>query len=120
MRMRGRHGAWSMPAAPAPMSPYAMPVARSPTQPGRPPHQHVIDIQRARILAAAVDTLEESGYEEMTVAAVTRRARVSRKTFYAVFANRDGCFAAVIEAIFVRARSVVHAAYAAESSWLAA
>jgi AcrR family transcriptional regulator len=119
MRILARHSVWSMPARLAPMSPYAMPVARSPMQPGRP-RQHVIDIQRARILAAAVDTLEESGYDAMTVAAVIQRARVSRKTFYDVFASRDECFASVVEAIFVRARSVALAAYAAESSWLAA
>jgi AcrR family transcriptional regulator len=72
------------------------------------------------MLAAAVDALEELGYDEMTVAAVTRRARVSRKTFYDVFADRGDCFTAVVDEIFTRAYSVASAAYAAESSWLAA
>jgi AcrR family transcriptional regulator len=102
------------------MSSNAVPAARSSARPGRPSHQHVIEIQRARILAAAVDVLEQSGYAAMTVAAVIQRARVSRKTFYDVFANRNECFAAIIEAIHVRAHSVAHAAYVAESSWLAA
>jgi AcrR family transcriptional regulator len=72
------------------------------------------------MLAAAIDAVEESGYAAMTVAAVIGRARVSRKTFYDVFANRDDCFVAVVEEIFARARSVAGAAYAAETSWLAA
>jgi AcrR family transcriptional regulator len=72
------------------------------------------------MLAAAVDALEESGHDEMTVAAVTQRARVSRKTFYDVFANRGDCFTAVVEEIFARAYSVASVAYAAESGWLAA
>jgi AcrR family transcriptional regulator len=120
MRILARHGAWSMSAGLAPMSACAVPVAPSSRQPGRTPHQHLIDIQRARILAAAVDTLEESGYDAMTVAAVIQRARVSRKTFYDVFASRDECFASVVESIFALARSVALAAYGAESSWLAA
>jgi AcrR family transcriptional regulator len=86
----------------------------------RLPRQHVIEIQRARILAAAVNAIEESGYGAMTVASVIERARISRKTFYDVFANRSECFAAVIDAIFARACSVVSTAYGAESSWLAA
>jgi AcrR family transcriptional regulator len=107
-------------AAVAQMSSYAMPVARLSPGPGRLARQQVIEIQRARILAAAVDAVEESGYAAMTVAAVIQRARISRKTFYEVFANRNECFAAVVEEIFARAYSVASASYAAESSWLAA
>jgi AcrR family transcriptional regulator len=85
-----------------------------------PPRREVMDIQRARIIAAAIDTVEDRGYAEMTVAAVVERARVSRKTFYEIFSNRDECFMAVIEEIFTKARSVMSTAYAAESGWLAA
>jgi AcrR family transcriptional regulator len=115
-----RHGAQQVLAAVAQMSSHAVPVARLSPGPGGPRRQQVIEIQRARILAAAVDTVEESGYAAMTVATVIQRARISRKTFYEVFANRNDCFAAVVEEIFARAYSVANAAYAAESSWLAA
>jgi AcrR family transcriptional regulator/DNA-binding MarR family transcriptional regulator len=120
MRSHARHGAEQVLAAVAQMSSYDAPVARLSPAPGRPRRRQVIEIQRARILAAAVDTVEESGYAAMTVAAVIQRARVSRKTFYEVFANRNECFAAVVEEIFARAHSVASTAYAAESSWLAA
>jgi AcrR family transcriptional regulator len=85
-----------------------------------PPRREVVDIQRARIITAAIDTVEDRGYADMTVAAVVERARVSRKTFYEIFSNRDECFMAVIEEIFTTARSVMSTAYAAESGWLAA
>jgi AcrR family transcriptional regulator len=102
------------------MSSYAAPRARLSTGHGRLPRQQVIEIQRARILAAAVEVIEESGYAAMTVAGVIERARMSRKTFYDVFANRSECLTAVVEEIFARAYSVMRAAYAAQSSWLAA
>jgi AcrR family transcriptional regulator len=82
--------------------------------------REVMDIQRARIVAAAIDTAEVHGYAGMTVGAIIQRARVSRKTFYDVFPNRHECFTAVIEEIFARAHSVASAAYAQENSWLAA
>jgi AcrR family transcriptional regulator len=87
---------------------------------GGPPGQQVSSLQRARIMAAAVDAVAEVGYQGMTVAAVIQRARISRKTFYEAFANRDACFVAIVDQIFARAHSVVGAAYAAESNWLAA
>jgi AcrR family transcriptional regulator len=99
-----------------------MQSVRSPLTSGRSglPRREVMDIQRARIVAAAIDTVEDRGYADMTVSAVIQRARVSRKTFYDVFSNRHECFMAVIEEIFAKAHLVASAAYAAESGWLAA
>jgi AcrR family transcriptional regulator len=42
------------------------------------PRGHVRNIQRGRILAAAVVTVEELGYARMTVAQVIARARQGR------------------------------------------
>jgi len=99
---------------------YGVPLTRLHPGPGVLPRRQVAEIQRARILAAAVDTVEEVGYGAMTVATVLERARISRKTFYEIFANRDECFGAVIEEIIARAYSVASAAYEAEDGWLAA
>ena len=60
-------------------------------------HTQVAEIQRSRLLAGAVRAIEELGYSRATVAHITRRARVSRRTFYELFANREECLAAVIE-----------------------
>jgi AcrR family transcriptional regulator len=102
------------------MSSRAVPVARPSRRPERLPRQQVIEIQRARILTAAVETIRQSSYGALTVTALIQRARISRKTFYEIFTNRDECFAAVVEEIFARACSVAGAAYSAEEGWLAA
>ena len=63
------------------------------------PRTRVSEIQRSRLLAGAVATIEELGYPQATVARITARARFSRRTFYQMFANRDECFAAVLEEV---------------------
>jgi AcrR family transcriptional regulator len=60
------------------------------------PREHVAEIQRSRLLAAAFGAVEEHGYEGATVAHITNRARVSRRTFYELFANREECIAAAL------------------------
>jgi AcrR family transcriptional regulator len=57
----------------------------------------VVEVQRSRLLAAAVGCLEEVGYARTTVASISDRARVSRRTFYELFANRDECLVAILE-----------------------
>ena len=44
------------------------------------------------MLSAAIQAAEEVGYTRMTVAQVITRAKVSRKTFYDVFIDREDCF----------------------------
>ncbi len=61
------------------------------------PRTRVGEIQRSRLLAGAVTTIDELGYARATVGRITARARLSRRTFYQMFANRDECFAAVLE-----------------------
>ncbi len=60
-------------------------------------HEQIIEIQRSRLFAAAVGAVDELGYADTTVADITSRARVSRRTFYELFANREECLAAVLE-----------------------
>lgn len=79
--------------------------------------RQVAEIQRARILAAAVETVEELGYSGMTVAQVIGRAKVSRKTFYDLFADRQDCFMAVFEETVARMRALVEKACADQASW---
>jgi AcrR family transcriptional regulator len=62
-------------------------------------HAHVADIQRSRLLAAAVRAVDELGWANTTVADVVARSRVSRRTFYELFANREECLSAVLEDI---------------------
>jgi AcrR family transcriptional regulator/DNA-binding MarR family transcriptional regulator len=60
-------------------------------------HARLVEIQRVRLLAAAVRAVDELGYADTTVADITSRARVSRRTFYELFSDREACLAAVLE-----------------------
>lgn len=49
--------------------------------------------RRGRIMQATLDEVAESGYHATTVAAITKRARVSRTSFYDAFADKEDAFA---------------------------
>jgi AcrR family transcriptional regulator len=57
----------------------------------------VAAIQRSRLIAAALREIDERGYAGTTVAHITSRSRISRRTFYELFANREECLAAVLD-----------------------
>jgi AcrR family transcriptional regulator len=58
----------------------------------------VLMSQRGRLLEAVVEAVAELGYSATTVREITRRARVSRTTFYEQFANKEECFLVAYEA----------------------
>jgi AcrR family transcriptional regulator len=59
--------------------------------------ERLVEMQRSRLIAAAVSAIEELGYAGATVGQTTRRAGVSRRTFYDLFADREECLTAVID-----------------------
>jgi AcrR family transcriptional regulator/DNA-binding MarR family transcriptional regulator len=61
------------------------------------PAAQIAQIQRSRLLAGAVGAIEEFGYARTTVAHITSRARVSRRTFYELFDDREACMTALME-----------------------
>jgi AcrR family transcriptional regulator len=69
------------------------------------------------MLAAAVDAVAEVGYARMSVAQVIGRARVSRKTFYDVFSDREDCFLTAFNQAVEQARAIATEAYERESGW---
>ena len=92
-------------------------VSRLRAGPGGLPRGEVVEIQRRRLLMAAVDAVEEVGYARMTVAEVIGRARVSRKTFYDVFADREDCFLTAFEQALEEGRGRVTEAYGRGAGW---
>jgi AcrR family transcriptional regulator len=56
------------------------------------------DHRHAEILAAAFECLEAGGGEDVSVAAIGRRAGVSEGTVYKYFGSKNGLMAAVVEA----------------------
>jgi AcrR family transcriptional regulator len=77
----------------------------------------LVEIQRTRLLSAAIKTVEELGYTDATVAHITSRARVSRRTFYELFANREECLAAMFDEILASIQAEIDAAGVAGLAW---
>ncbi len=69
-----------------------------------------MEIQRSRLLVGAVGAIEEYGYAGTTVAQITARARVSRRTFYELFDSRDECLRALVEDVLATIESEIAAA----------
>src|SRR5437763_4900687 len=82
-----------------------------PTARGRhaPPLAVRLPIQRQRLLRAAASEFAEHGYAGASSESISRRAGMSKATFYAHFANKEEC----ILALFDRAGEVVGTGMAA-------
>jgi AcrR family transcriptional regulator/DNA-binding MarR family transcriptional regulator len=80
---------------------------------------HVQELQRNRLIAGLIAEVEESGESQPTVRQIIARARVSRKTFYELFRDREECFLAAFEDTFARAAAAAGAAYQREAEWRA-
>ncbi|WP_433757951.1 TetR/AcrR family transcriptional regulator [Nocardia sp. CA-135398] len=61
------------------------------------PREQVIASQRERILSAMAEAMVENGYVGTSVAAILKRAGVSRETFYEQFRSKEDCFEAAYE-----------------------
>jgi AcrR family transcriptional regulator len=81
------------------------------------PRLQVSEIQRSRLLAAAVKVVEQYGYSNTTVTRITGRARVSRRTFYELFENREDCLLAMSEDAVTAIAAEIEAAELDGLSW---
>ena len=91
-------------------------VAASSSRPGS---AWFADAQRARILRAACEIAAERGHARTSVAQITARAGVSRRTFYDCFASSEACYLAALEEAFSEIAHVVVPAYEGSGSWTA-
>jgi AcrR family transcriptional regulator len=69
------------------------------------------------MLSSAVQVVSEGGYGRMSVARITSRAGVSRRTFYDLFDNREDCFLAVFDEAITEMSELASTAFARESTW---
>jgi AcrR family transcriptional regulator len=60
--------------------------------------------QRRRILRATGQLVAERGYHAVTVELIVKHARVSFKTFYGHFSNKEECFVELFETVMAEAR----------------
>lgn len=75
-------------------------------------------MQRARLLGAAVPAVDELGWTGVTVADIASRARVSRRTFYDLFSNREECLLAVLDDTVGRVERDLATTNLDEAVWL--
>jgi AcrR family transcriptional regulator len=75
------------------------------------------NLQRARMVNAMVEVAWERGAANTSVAHVVKRAGVSRRTFYEMFAGCEDCFAAAFEQVLAFATGRVAAAYDPGAEW---
>lgn len=78
---------------------------------------HVEGMQRRRLLLAMSEVLAEHGYEEASIGRVCKRAGVSRRTFYAIFRDRDECLLVAFDAAVEKLAAPVLIAWEGEGSW---
>ncbi len=77
----------------------------------------VAEIQRARMIAALVEVARERGTGGVTVANITARSGVSRRTFYELFVDREDCFLAGFDLAVQGAGRRVLPAYRVRGAW---
>jgi AcrR family transcriptional regulator/DNA-binding MarR family transcriptional regulator len=77
----------------------------------------LVEIQRSRLLAGAAGAIDELGYARTTVAQITSRARVSRRTFYELFENRDECLVALVDEVLAMVEGELDQAVAGGLPW---
>jgi len=85
------------PAASEPLTFHALRDGLGPLRPG----PSVVDpegVQRGRLIVAMVDAVAERGYGATTIGDVVALAKVSRRTFYECFADKEACFLAAYDA----------------------
>jgi AcrR family transcriptional regulator len=97
-------------------------AAKSPRQWGNPGgggRSRSRSEQRRRILAATAELVAKRGYQGTSVQLIAERAKLSNKTFYTYFSNREECFLACIEEIAVVGGKRIESAIETEPDWVA-
>lgn len=59
----------------------------------RPSRDEMAQIQQMRLMRGIIEVVSRKGYANTTVADVLQSARVSRRTFYELFKDKEDCFA---------------------------
>jgi AcrR family transcriptional regulator/DNA-binding MarR family transcriptional regulator len=80
-------------------------------------HALVNEMQRSRLLTAAVGAVGEHGWEGASIERITQQAGVSRRTFYDLFSDREECLVAVLEGAVARIAKELQAAELEGLSW---
>jgi AcrR family transcriptional regulator len=79
--------------------------------------EQVAHHQRERLIAGLASAVAAKGYAAVTLADITREAKVSRRVFYANFEGKEQCFLAAFEVVVDHLRELVAEAVAPVEDW---
>ena len=79
--------------------------------------EQVVHSQRERLVAGLAHTVAERGYNETTIADITKAASVSRRVFYENFASKEECFLAAFAIIVEHLKVLMQEAAAPCGEW---
>jgi AcrR family transcriptional regulator len=88
-----------------------------------PPGRHglsrtfVAENQRERLLNGVVEAVGEHGYNETTIGRIATAAKVSRRTFYEYFTDKEDCFLAAYDVIDDHVRAAMLGAPGSDQRW---
>ncbi len=83
------------------------------------PDARVAEIQRRRLVGALIELAAAQGLQAATIGGACRRASVSRRTFYELFADREACLLAALDVALERLRRPVVIAARRQRTWVA-
>ncbi|HET9198869.1 MAG TPA: TetR/AcrR family transcriptional regulator [Solirubrobacterales bacterium] len=78
------------------------------------PRELVVENQRARLVSGMIEAVADCGYGDATIAEVIDRAKISRRTFYETFGNKEDCYRAAYETTFEYLQDLVLTAASGE------
>lgn len=81
------------------------------------PRRFIVHNQRERMLLAVAEAVAEQGFATTTVADIIARARLSRRTFYEHFADKEECFLAAYDTVVEQLLAAVGQAYEQADGW---
>jgi AcrR family transcriptional regulator len=81
------------------------------------PRRFIVHNQRERMLLAVAEAVSEQGYPATTVADIIARARLSRRTFYEHFSDKEECFLAAYDTVVEQLLEGVKHAVDAADTW---
>jgi AcrR family transcriptional regulator len=81
------------------------------------PRRFIVHNQRERMLLAVAEAVAEEGYATTTVADIIARARLSRRTFYEHFSDKEECFLAAYDTVVEQLLAAVGHAYEQPEDW---
>ncbi len=79
--------------------------------------EQVAHHQRERLIAGLAAAVADKGYAAVTLADITREAKVSRRVFYEHFEGKQECFLAAFEIVLGHLRDLVAEALAGVEDW---